>query len=165
MRDLSHKVIIAERVLVVGVVISRKLVVVLAGADQGGLGLGSLGLLSTLISGLLVLHLLVGKGSKRAGDLLDLITRQVSSQLLGELLQKEIVVSLLARGSDERCESVAKCLELSLGRGLEQRKLGQVDSVAGVLGVQSDGSARVDSLAALGYTDVAKVFEEILSVT
>ena len=153
-RPASHEVVVSEGVVVV--IVSGKVVGVGAGGDEGRLGLGSLGLLAALLGSLLGLHLLIAESSQGAGDLLDLVAGEFRGELLGEFLEEEGVVGLLGGSGDDGGQSVAQLLKLTLSRGVEQRKRGNVDSVGRVLGVNDDGGAGGRSLAAVADANSAK---------
>jgi hypothetical protein len=128
---------------------------------DGGLGLGGLCLLAALGS-LLLLHLFVTHSGESTADLLDLVTGQLLGELLGELLQEQTVVGLLGRRGDDGGENVAELLKLVLGLRVEQRQVGQVDSVVGIGVVESDGRAGNVTLAAAAD---ANATEEVLGVS
>lgn len=65
--------VLAKGIVIVGADISGVGTV----GDQRGLGLGSLGLLASLVRSFLLLHLLVAQGSQSAGNLLDLVAGKV----------------------------------------------------------------------------------------
>jgi hypothetical protein len=132
--------------------------------NQSGLRLLSLALLASLLSGLLLLHLLVAQGSQRASNLLDLIARKVLGQLLGELLQEDHVLSLLGVVTDDWDEGVAHLLELELGLGVEEREGGKVDGGVGVLRVNYDSVRGSSDLAVVADTDVGKKVLRVLQV-
>lgn len=129
--------------------------------DGGDLGLCRLGLLVAAEGSLLLLHLLVAEGSERAGNLLDLVTRKLLGQLLGEFLQEERVVSLLGRARDNGSQGIAEVRELRFGRRVEEGQVGNVHGVVGIVGINNDGRTDSGSLAAVADTNVT---EEVLRV-
>lgn len=144
-----------------GIVVGVHVRVAVARHDGRDLGLGRLALLAAALSSLLLLHLLVTEGGQRTGDLLDLVAGHLLGELLRKLLEEERVVRLLRVGSDDGGKGVAEGLELGLGRGVEEGKIRNVDSVVGVLGVDDDGGADSGALTVVADTNVA---EEILGV-
>lgn len=86
---------------------------------QRGLRLLRLSLLAALLGSLLLLQLLVGQCSETAGDLLDLIARQVFAYGLRELLHEQCVVRPLAVGGEKRGQRLPQLCELVLGGRVE----------------------------------------------
>lgn len=132
--------------------------------NQSGLCLLCLALLASLLSELLLLHLLVAQGSQAAGNLLDLITGNVLGQLFGELLQKDDVLSLLGIAGDDRNESIAHLLELKLCLGVKEREGGKVDGGARVFLVDHDSVRGSGDFATVADTDVSKQIFSVLQV-
>lgn len=99
------------------VIISRGICLVasVSVGDERGLTLRSLGLLAALLGRFLLLHFLVGHGGQAACYLLDLLTRQLLDNLLGEFLHEESVLSLLTVGGKDRHKSFSESEELLLG--------------------------------------------------
>lgn len=160
LRTTSHKVITVMEVSIGvpstevelvsgcgGVNLLSKVVVVIGtrvgdvgtAGDERSLRLGSLGLLTALVSSLLLLHLLVSEGSQATGNLLDLVAGHLLCEGLGKVLKEQAVLGALGMGRDEGSDGVAQGLELSLGLGVEEGQLGDVDGVGRVLGVDGDG--------------------------
>lgn len=122
--------------------------------------LGSLGLLAPLFGGLLLLQLLIAKSSQGTRNLLDLVACEVFGQLLRELLQEESVVGFLGVATNNWDQGITQVLELGLGLGVENRQLGEVDGVVGILGINHN-SAGSGSLTTVADSNLAK---EILRV-
>lgn len=165
-RPRSHEVVLAEVVVVVigvGVVLS-------GAGDERGLRLLCLGLLTALLGGLLLAHLLVAEGGQGAGDLLDLVARQVLGQLLGELLQEQRVVRLPVVGADEGHDDAAQVLELRLRLRVEQWQRAQVYGLGRVLRVDGYRGARGGGLPHAGGADPGaadaepRIAEQVLGV-
>ncbi len=161
-KGLSHEIIVTESLLII--VVSAEIVGVGASGDQGGLGLSRLGLLATLVCSLLSLHLFVAESCETTRHLLDLLAGQVLSQLLSELKQESGVVCLLGRRSDDGSQGIAQLLELALGRRVEERKVGNVDSLTGIVGVNDNSSASSMALTSTADTNVAKQVFGVLQV-
>ena len=135
-----------------------------ASSNQRSLGLGSLALLATLLS-LLLLHLLVAQSSERARDLLDLITRQLLGQLLAKFLKEQSIMGLLGVSAKDGDQRSSKVLELQLGLGVEKWQGADVDGVAGVLRVYGNSGSE-GSLTAVSSAEpsITKIPEEGFSV-
>jgi hypothetical protein len=143
-----------SEVIVISIDISRGGSV--SAGDQCNLRLLSLALLACLIGRFLLLHLLVAQRSQATGDLLDLITWEILSQLLGELLQEDNVVSLLGVIGENWNKCFTELLELEFSLGIEEGESSQVDSRRWVLGINNNGVCCSGNFAAIANTDVAK---------
>jgi hypothetical protein len=130
--------------------------------NNGDLSLSSLGLLAAAHGSLLLLHLLIAESCESAGNLLDLVARQLLCQLLGELLEEERVVSLLCRAGDDRSERLAESGELCLGGGVEEWEIGDVHGVVRVVRVDNHSSTNGSALAVVAN---ANTTEEILGMS
>lgn len=132
-----------------------------AARAERDLGLLRLGLLAALLGRLLLLQLLVAEGRQAAGDLLDLVRRQVLGELLRELLQEDDVVRLARVGRQQRDQRVAQLLELQLRLRVEEGQRVQVDGLGRVGGVDDHGVRGRRGLAVIADADGA---EEVLGV-
>lgn len=110
-------------------------------SNQRRLGLGSLGLLAALVCSLLFPHLLVAQGGDSTSKLLDLLAGHLLGEGLGEVLEEEAVLGVLCVARKDGAENCAEVFELSLGLGLENGQLGDVDSVGRIGRVDDDGSS------------------------
>lgn len=132
--------------------------------NQCNFGFLSLALLTTLLSQLLLLHLLVAQSRQGAGNLFDLIARKILGKLLRKFLQENCVLSLLGVVGDERNEGITKFLELQLCLRVEDRKCSQVNGSCRVLGIDLNGICCGSSFARVADADVAKQVLSVLQV-
>lgn len=132
-----------------------------AAGDEGGFGLGGLGLLATLLRSLLFLHLLIAETSQSAGDLLHLFARHLLCQVLRKFFEEEAVVSLLGVAIDDGRKSGTQDFKLLLGLRVEKGQRSQVHGLGRILFVDNDGSTNSGSLASIADTNSA---EKVLSV-
>lgn len=123
---------------------------------QRGLGLGRLALLPALVGRLLLLHLLVAKCGKGAGNLLDLVARQILGQLLGEFLQEQGVVRLLGAAGEDGAEDVAQLFKLQFRGRLEQRQGRDINRLGWIARVDGNGAAGGRRLAPAADPDVSE---------
>lgn len=145
-KALSHEVVIAKVIVSVGVGVLRDWSPT---NGQCRLGLGRLGLLAALLR-LLFLELLVAQRGQRTGNLLDLVARQLASELLGKLDHEERIVGLFGVVGNDGANHLTQRLELGFCLGVKQRHGGQIDQVLRVAGV-GDGGALDDGLARRGH--------------